>query len=206
MLRLPSELRIAIYQYVLGGQEVIVRRKQSLHYPFSWRLFIYTGPLDHVKTVDLDLFTSEDAALRRTCRQTLQETMGMWFAGNTFQGRSDAVEAFIKHPKTRTSYIHSIRLRFDTVISKGAIPVDPFSLTAEPKDVLNALRALKRLRMISITLPESEMPTALIEHAVLAEMRRVLEQDREGQHVQIVMESFGSEGRIKATKSDQKIG
>lgn len=111
----------------------------------------------------------------------------MWFARNTFQGRSDATSAFVKHPNTQTQYIRSVRLHFNAVVPKGAIPADPISLTAEPKNVMVALRPLKRLKTISVALPKSEIPAAFTKNAIMAEMRRVFEQDMEGTHVQIVM-------------------
>jgi hypothetical protein len=202
-LRLPSELRIEIYEHVLGRQEVIIRKKWTPRNPLISRLIIYTGPLDHVETTNLDLFSNEDTtqllALHRTCRSIFHETIGMWFARNTFQGRSDAISAFVKHPNTQTHHIRIVRLRFNAVVPKDATPADPISLTAEPKNVMVALRPLKRLKTISVVLPNSELPAAHIKNAIIAEMRRVFEQDREGTHVQIVMQSFGERDEVQTT-------
>ncbi|KAF2622750.1 hypothetical protein BU25DRAFT_462610 [Macroventuria anomochaeta] len=198
LLRLPGELRTAIYEYALGGQDITIRKHLKTYQCKAFKISYYVGPLNHVNhVIDIDgdeWSYSDDVslllALQRTCRQIYQETTGMWFALNTFQGRADAIPAFITHPNTKIQHIQSVRLRFNAVTRQRGVPRVPVILTSDLHDALVSLRLLERLKKISIVLPRSERPERDTEEAILAEMRRVLELEREGTRVQITLEFF----------------
>ena len=200
LLRLPGELRTTIYEHVLGTQGITIRMGRTPIHCKRPRLEFYTGSLDVLETTGVrnnrsgcEWLRSDDTtrllALHGTCRQIYQETAGMWFALNTFQGSADAITSFLMHPNTRTHHIQIIRLWFYSVVRLGSIPMVSVGLSSEPYELLALLKLLKGLKRIFIALPELERPIVHSDQAVLTEIRRVFELDRAGKHVQITLEA-----------------
>ena len=200
LLCLPAELRTTIYEHVLGNQEITIGMGWTPAHCKRPRMEFYTGPLDVLESTDVtynhsgcEWLRSDDTtrllALHGTCRQIYQETSGMWFALNTFQGSADAITSFIMHPNTRTHHIQTIRLQLFSVVRFGSIPMVSVGLSAEPYELLALLKLLKGLKQIFIALPKLERPIIHTDQAVLTEIRRVFELDRVGEHVQITLEA-----------------